>query len=131
MNGINAVNGTVGINTTGNVRGAEGWGLNTLVKTAHAREAQHDKSQSLVQPTNRALVSKGSPPPTGFWDLLNAVEFPKETLSIHRNVRVETKQFEQLLKMQSKIYEGGLVVEIATKSADAVIHGVKRLQNTN
>lgn len=131
MNGITAVNGASGINTTGNVRRVEGWGANTLVKTDKVKKSHHDKSQTFQQQIDRTGGSKTSLPTNSFWNLMNAVEFPKPALNIQRTGRVEAKQFEQLLRMQSKIYQGGLVVEIVSKSADAVIHGVKRLQNTN
>jgi len=70
-------------------------------------------------------------PTQSFWDLINSVDLPKQSLNVRRSAGSQVKQLENLLGMQNKLYQGGLVVELVSKTTDAMIHGLKRLQNSS
>lgn len=80
---------------------------------------------------NGVNIKPGSRPTQSLWDLINAVDLPKQSLNIRRSTGSQVRQLENLLGMQNKLYQGGLVVELVSKTTDAMIHGVKRLQNSS
>lgn len=108
--------------------------INSSLKTAMGAGDQTPLVGSLLSPnTEKGSNDRKSVGVIGdnFWQLINKVELPQQ-ISARSSTKVgQLKHLEELLGMQNKMYQGGLVVELVSKSADAVIHGVKRLQSSS
>lgn len=89
-------------------------------------------SPRVTRPTIKESSGLGELGPTkSFWDIVNSVELPRQGARMRVSNGPELKQLEKLLSMQNKLYQGVVVVELVSKTADAAIHGVKRLQSAS